>query len=234
MHLMLGAIILWASFVLTGPAMAQLSASPPLPAAQSAAGKSLVAQAQAALEAKRWPDAEVALKQLAVTEPRWEYLAALGDAQINAGHYEESIASYQHGIDLGQKIAGSAALARLYTQIGNDNLKLRNNDAAIAAYTKAAALDPHPGVAYFNLCATQYNLGNGESAIAACDKAIAADPSRADAYFIKGSLLVAESKMVGGKVVAPAGTKEALQKYLALAPHGAHAQDVGQMLDYLK
>ena len=171
---------------------------------------------------------------MAATEPRWEYFAALGDAQINAGHYEDSIASYQHGIDLGQKIAGSAAIARMYTQIGNDNLKLRKNDAAIAAYTKAAALDPNPGVAYFNLCATQYNLGNAESATVACDKAIAADPSRADAYFIKGSLLVAESKMVGDTVVAPAGTKEALQKYLALAPNGPHAQDVKQMLDYLK
>jgi tetratricopeptide (TPR) repeat protein len=234
MRLIPVAIILLASFGLTGPAMAQLAASPPLPAAQSAAGKSLVAQAQAALEAKRWPDAEAVLKQLAATEPRWEYFAALGDAQINAGHYEDSIASYQHGIDLGQKIAGSAAIARMYTQIGNDNLKLRKNDAAIAAYTKAAALDPNPGVAYFNLCATQYNVGNTEGAIAACDKAIAADPSRADAYFIKGSLLVGESKMVGDKVVARAGTKEALQKYLALAPNGPHAQDVKQMLDYLK
>ena len=33
--------------------------------------------------------------------------------------------------------------------------------------------------------------------------------------------------------VAPAGTIEALKKYLELAPDGAHSGDVHQMLDYL-
>jgi len=111
---------------------------------------------------------------------------------------------------------------------------VRNNRAAISLFSKAAALDPKPAVAYFNLCATQYNIGEVAGALVACDKAIAADPRKADAYFIKGSLLVAESKQVGGKTVAPAGTKEALQKYLELQPNGAHARDVEAMLEYLK
>jgi hypothetical protein len=35
------------------------------------------------------------------------------------------------------------------------------------------------------------------------------------------------------KYVVPAGTVEALRMYLKLAPTGAHATDVQQMLDYV-
>lgn len=229
----LSTFVLLVGLTLPVPALAQ-SASAPLPAAQSANGGPLVAKAQAAFDAKLWPDAEALLKQLSVAEPRWEYFAALGTAQINEGHYEDSIASYQRAIDLAPNSADPASIARIYTSTGNDNLKLRNNNAAIASYTKAAALDPNPGLAYFNLCAIQYNTGNTAGAMSACDKSIAADPTRPNAYFIKGSLGIADSKKVGNKIVAPAGTQEALQKYLALAPDGPHAQDVKEMLDYLK
>src|SRR5262249_36338377 len=102
---------------------------------------------------------------------------------------------------------------------------------AIAAFTKAAALDPNPGTAYFNLCATQYNTGNTDGALAACDKAIAADPNMANAYFIKGSLMMGSSTMdKGGKLEAPAGTADAMNKYLSLDPNGAHAGEVKEML----
>jgi hypothetical protein len=36
-----------------------------------------------------------------------------------------------------------------------------------------------------------------------------------------------------GKTLAPAGTVEALKKYLQLAPNGGHVADVKQMLDCL-
>jgi hypothetical protein len=95
-------------------------------------------------------------------------------------------------------------------------------------------LDPNPATAYFNLCATQYNAGNVGGALTACDKAIAADPSKADAYFIKGSLLIGESKTdSSGKVIAPAGAAEALKRYLELAPNGPHASDVKQLLSFI-
>jgi tetratricopeptide (TPR) repeat protein len=95
-------------------------------------------------------------------------------------------------------------------------------------------MDPNPGTAYFNLCATQYNSGNTQGALASCDKAIAADPNRPDSYFIKGSLLMGDSKQgKDGKLEAPAGTAEALNKYLELAPDGPHANDVKQMLAFI-
>jgi tetratricopeptide (TPR) repeat protein len=124
-----------------------------------------------------------------------------------------------------------AAVAQMLTNEGNAYLKLKKNDKAVESYTKAAAMDPNPGTAYFNLCATQYNSGNTQGALAACDKAIQADPNRADAYFIKGSLMLGDSKQdKEGKLQAPPGTSEALNKYLELAPDGPHAADVKAML----
>ena len=230
----LSAIALLASLALA--ATAQICAATPLPAAQGENQNALVAKAQAALDAKQWPDAEAALKQLSSSEPRWEYFEALGAAQFNQGHYADSLNSYQRAIDLAGKSASPAAIGQMYTTIGNANLKLKKNDAAIAAYNKAAALSPNPAVAYFNLCATMFNMGQpAAKTVAYCDKAIAADPKKADAYFIKGSSLYGEGALdKSNKFVPPPGSVDALKQYLVLAPGGPHVQDVKAMLDALK
>jgi tetratricopeptide (TPR) repeat protein len=217
-------------------ATAQICVGAPLPAAQGENQSALVAKAQAALDAKQWPDAEAALKQLLASEPRWEYSQALGVAQSNQGRYADSLDSYQRAIELAGNNASPAAIAPIYVAIGNANLKLKKNDAAIAAYTKAAALDPNPAVAYFNLCAVMFNMGQpAAKTVVFCDKAIAADPKKADAYFVKGSSLYGEGAVdKSNKFVVPPGTVEALKQYLVLAPGGPHTQDVKAMLDGLK
>jgi tetratricopeptide (TPR) repeat protein len=200
----------------------------------------LIKQAMDAMTAKNWQAAVAPLQQLIADEPNnWEYHSSMGDVQLNLGAYEPAIAAYEKGIGLanagpGDPAKKKAAIGRMLTQEGNAYLKLRKNKEAVAAYSKAASLDPNPGTAYFNLCATQYNIGNVEGALGACDKAIAADPKKADAYFIKGSLLIAESKTdSSGKVTAPPGAAQALKKYLELAPNGAHAKDVKEMLGFI-
>ena len=179
----------------------------------------------------------LALPALAQTAaPRWDSVEALGNTQMSQGHYADAIASYQRAIALAQKDAGPAAIGRMYTSIGNANLKLRKNADAIAAYSKAAAIDPHPAVAYFNLCAVLYNMGQTTAkTIAVCDKAIAADPKKADAYFIKGSAMFGNATIgKDNKPIVPPGTLETLKQYLVLAPNGPHANDVKQMLDFVK
>ena len=230
----LSAIALLASLALA--ATAQICAATPLPAAQGENQNALVAKAQAALDAKQWPDAEAALKQLSASEPRWEYFEALGAAQFNQGHYADSLNSYQRAIDLAGKSASPAAIGQMYTTIGNASLKLKKNDAAIAAYNKAAALSPNPAVAYFNLCATMFNMGQpAAKTVPACDKAIAADPKKADAYFVKGSSLYGEGAVdKSNKYIVPPSAVAALKQYLVLAPDGPHVQDVKAMLDALK
>ena len=229
-------ILLLAVFAFAMPALAQMHYPEGLPQAQSANGKLLVAKALTALDAKQWKEAEAAFKQLVSAEPRWEYADALGAMQGNQGHYQDALASYQRALDLAQGSAAPAAIAGIHISVGNANLKLKQNDAALAAYGKAATLDPHPAAAYFNLCATLYNLGRtGAEGVAACDKAIAADPKKTDAFFVKGSMLFGDSKIdKNNRIVVPPGTVEALKQYLALAPTGSHASDVNQMLDALK
>ena len=209
----------------------------------------LINQATAAMNAKKWEDAEPVLKQMvALDATRWQFFQALGDTESNLNKYDEAVDNYGKGIEIAQGIISGTTpanpknpdtdpvkaktgIGQMLTAQGNAYLKLKKNPEAIAAYTKAAEISPTPAVAYFNLCATQYNTGNTEGALAACDKAIAADPTKADAYFIKGSLMMGAGKMdAQGKYIPPDGTAEALNKYLELAPDGAHAKDVKDML----
>jgi tetratricopeptide (TPR) repeat protein len=228
MKLMVAALIVVAG-------LADAPAQGPRPAAENA----LIDKANAALTARQWQDAENLLKQLIAMAPaRWEYHSGLGDAQGNQGRYQEAVASYDKGIALAEKDQGGAdaakakaGLAAMLTAKGNMQIKLKNFPAAIAAFERAAPLSANPGVAYFNICATLYNMGQTKGVVAACDKAIAADPNKADAYFIKGSVLVAEGTMdKSGKIVVAPACLQALRKYLALAPNGGHAADVKEML----
>jgi tetratricopeptide (TPR) repeat protein len=197
---------------------------------------------------QNWNDASTALKQMVTADPtHWEYFQALGGSEYSLQQYQESVDSYDKGIQVAQAtVAGNgpknggaasdpakakAGIGQMLTAQGNSYLKLNKQKEAIASFTKAAEMDPNPGNAYFNLCATQYNTGNTDGALAACDKAIAADPNRAEAYFIKGSLMMGSSSMdKQGKLQAPPGTAEALNKYLEIDPSGSHAGDVKEML----
>jgi tetratricopeptide (TPR) repeat protein len=203
----------------------------------------IITQASADMQAKNWAQAVVGFKQLIEMDPnQYDFYASLGAAQLNLGQYEDALRTLDKGIELAQKPAGprqdpakaKAALSQMLTNEGNCYLKLGKSDAAIARFEKAAALAPNPGMAYFNLCATQYNMGKMDAAVAACEKSIAADPTRADAYFIRGSALYGNGSLdKQNKFIVPPGTVEALNKYLELAPNGGHAADVKAMLEAL-
>lgn len=212
----------------------------------------LIAQYNAAMTAKDWQGAITPLQAMIAADPnRWDYIQALGNMQSNAEQYEDAVQSYEKGIQVAQGYASGATpknpkepmtdpakakagVGQMLTSEGNAYIKLKKTPEAVAAFTKAAEMDPNPGVAFFNLCATQYNVGNMEGAAAACDKAIQADPTKADAYFIKGSALYGNGKLdANNKYVVPPGTTDALKKYLELAPDGGHANDVKAMLEAL-
>jgi tetratricopeptide (TPR) repeat protein len=205
----------------------------------------LITRAVNAMNAKDFQSAVSPLQQLIQMEPnRYEFYQSLGDAQLNLGHYDEAAAAYEKGISLAQNTPFDAKnpatdpaklkqrVATMLTNEGNAYLKLHKNREAVEAFTRAAALDPNPATAYFNLCATQFNAGDIDGALAACDKALQFDPNKADAWFIKGSLLLSESKTdAQGSMIAPPGTAEALRKYLELAPNGPHAADTIEMMN---
>lgn len=105
-------------------------------------------------------------------------------------------------------------------------------DEAQAELTKAAQLDvPNAGKYYFNLGAVYVNTGNIDPAVAAFKKAIDTDPNYSEAYYQYGISLMGKASVdSAGKATAPAGTAEAFQKYLELAPNGPNAATAKEML----
>jgi len=128
-------------------------------------------------------------------------------------------------------IAIKGSEAAYHNNLGQAYANLGKTDDAMNEYTAAATLDPaNAGLYYFNLGATLTNLQKLDEANAAFDKAIAADPNRADAYYWKGVNLLNKATLKDNKIVAPPGTAENLNKYLALAPNGRHAESAKELL----
>ena len=109
--------------------------------------------------------------------------------------------------------------------------KSGQTDKAVQEYAAAAQADPtNAGTYYYNEGAVFTNTGKIDEAVAAFDKAIELDPKRADAYYWKGVDLIGKATMKDNKMVAPAGTAEAFNKYLELQPSGKYADAAKQML----
>jgi tetratricopeptide (TPR) repeat protein len=103
--------------------------------------------------------------------------------------------------------------------------KAKKFDQAQEELNKAAQLDPtQAGRYYYNLGAVYINSGQSAPAEAAFKKAIEVNPDYADAQYQYASALSAKlTSTSDGKVVAPPGMKDALEKYLQLAPTGQYA-----------
>lgn len=131
--------------------------------------------------------------------------------------------------------ADNENLAKYYGNLGSAAARLGKSDEATQDFQKAADLNPaKAGNYYYNLGIVLHNAEKSDedrkAAASAFDKAIVADPTNAEAYYLKGTDLFGLSKENAGKIIAPEGTAEALQKYLELKPEGAHATDVKAML----
>jgi tetratricopeptide (TPR) repeat protein len=218
-----------------------------------------LAAAKTAADAKDFDSAVKTLTEATQMDPSKDLLwAKLGDYTLSSAamqtdsaaktkNYEDAISDYQKALDIKQKTIdadpikktqdASKVLASYYNNLGKAAASDGKTDDAVKAYNQAAQLDPgSAGMYYFNLggTLTNANLKNDpamrKAAVEAFDKAIAADPNKADAYYWKGTNLIGEATLQGDKMVAPAGTAEAFQKYLDLAPTGAHAEEAKSML----
>jgi len=111
--------------------------------------------------------------------------------------------------------------------------KNKKFEEAQTELTKAAQLDPQQaGKYYFNLGAVYVNTGQNDPAAEAFKKALELDPNYAEAYYQLGLTLFAKATTTAdGKIVPPAGTAEAFNKYLEVAPTGPNADSAKAMLE---
>jgi tetratricopeptide (TPR) repeat protein len=195
------------------------------------------------MQARDWSRAVTTAQQLVEQKATSLNLKLLANAQLYSGSAEDALATYSRALEAAQqeKPANDQpmgnwkdGLSQIYIGKGNALLKLKRTPEAIEAYNQSAVLASNAGLAYFNLCAMLYNNGNTKDSATACRKCVQADPTRANAWFILGSDLFADLPVTAqGKVQASSETREALEKYLALAPDGPHAADVKAMLQML-
>src|SRR5215471_18840860 len=113
--------------------------------------------------------------------------------------------------------------------------KAKKIEEAKAELTKAAQLDPtQAGKYYYNLGAVLVNTGQTAASEDFFKKAIEADPNYADAQFQYATALSAKlTTGADGKVNAPPGMQEALNKYLELQPGGQFAEAAKGMLQMI-
>jgi tetratricopeptide (TPR) repeat protein len=113
--------------------------------------------------------------------------------------------------------------------------KAKKFDEAQAELNKAAQLDPpQAGRYYYNLGAVFVNNGQAAAAEVAFKKSIETNPDYADAQFQYATALSAKlATGADGKVVAPDGMKDALEKYLSLEPTGQFADAAKSMLQMI-
>jgi len=193
-----------------------------------------------ALQDKDWQAATAAAQKLVDIRSSAENLDQLANAQIYSNAPQDAITTTDRALEAEERekpAAGQPDAAwkeqksKIYLSRGNAYLKLRRNSEAIDAYNQSAALSASPGQPYFNICATLYNIGDTQNGLPACRKSVQVDPTRANAWFVLGSILFADAPIDGkGGVSISPETRQALQKYLELAPDGPHADDVKAML----
>ena len=192
-----------------------------------------------ALEAKAWDTAveslvkatELDAKQSAVWSSLAEAYSGLAASKPadSAANYQKAYDAYAKAIELAPTDAG------LYNNYALALARGKKIDDAKTNLAKAAELDP-PGAGkyYYNLGALLVNSGQNDAAADQFKKAIDADPTYADAQYQYGLTLAGKATTdASGKIVAPPGAVEALQKYLSLKPDGPYAASAKEMIAQL-
>lgn len=166
----------------------------------------------------------------------WGNLAEADIALANTKTGDEQTAVLNKGLEAFQKaIALKPDDPAYHNNYALALAKAKKYDEAQAELNKAATLDPPNAFKYYyNLGAVLVNTGQTAAAEGAFKKAIEVNPDYADAQFQYATALSGKlATGADGKVVAPPGMKEALEKYLQLQPQGQFAEAAKSMLQMI-
>ena len=159
--------------------------------------------------------------------------AKLGEAYDTANRNVEAAEAYQQAINAKPDVPG------YYNNLGNVLARAGKIDAAKAAYTKSAELDPaNAATAWRNFGISLYNANRLGDAVEPLQKSADLDPKNPQTWYLLGASLVYKmtTKKVGDKEMvqfAP-GTIEAYQKAVELDPNGQWGQQAKQGLEQLQ
>ena len=173
-------------------------------------------------------------------------LSNLAIAQNLAGHYDDSVASYQKAIDMnpqpGYYVGLSQATANSAAALTDPAAISAKITDAGADCDKAAALETPPNPAndarcWKNIGIVLTNKGDLKDAVAPLLKATTADPKDAQGWYLLGSAYTGliDTKEEGNKItyIIPPGTADAYQKCIDVDPNGPNAAQCKTMLDSL-
>jgi tetratricopeptide (TPR) repeat protein len=200
---------------------------------QEASRKALMdsyGQGKEALDNKKYDEAIASLTKASTLDPKqtavWTSLAqayvGLAQSQKSAeasATLQKADEAFNKAIELAPSDAGNYNNYALALAAGG------KVDEAKEKLAKAIEIDPTgAGKYHYNLGAFLMNAGKSDDATEEFRKGIQADPNYAESYFYLGSMLAGKSTTdPSGKMVPPAGTIDALQKYLQLKPDGPNA-----------
>lgn len=188
-------------------------------------------------DAKDWPTAITNFEKASQLDPKQNVVwGRLGDSYV-------ALAKTKTGADQDDLLNKAVGAYQKAIELKPEAPEYHNNFAlalaaqkkfadAQAELQKAAQLDPaNGGKYYFNLGAVLVNTGQLDPAAEAFKKATELDPNYADAYYQYGICLMGKATMGSdGKMVPVAGTAEAFNQYLGLAPNGKDAETAKAML----
>ncbi len=205
--------------------------------AQREAVNGLYNDGKIALAARQYDVAIENFTKAAAIEPRqpliwsslgeaYSGLAAKSPSDERKENYNQAIDAYKKAIALKPDDAG------MYNDYAVVLASSGKFDDAKASLAKAIELDPaHLGQFHFNMAAILANSGQIDAALDEFRLSIAADPGNANAHYQYGATLFGKGTLnAAGKMVAPAGTAEELQKSLDLQPDGPNAAAAKELM----
>jgi tetratricopeptide (TPR) repeat protein len=192
-----------------------------------------------ALDAKQYDQAiEGFSKAVAIDDKQVAIWSGLADAYVASAQQKPAEAEplYQKGFDAFKKaIELKPDDAAYYNNYALALAKDKKIDEAKLNLDKAAQLDP-PGAGkyFYNMGALLVNSNQNDAAGEEFKKAIEKDPNYADAQYQYGVFLASKATAdASGKIQAPPGTIDALQKYLELKPDGPMAESAKELVAQL-
>jgi tetratricopeptide (TPR) repeat protein len=205
----------------------------------------------AEIKTAKYADAEtIMLKDTGLRPGESVLWAQLGQAQKGLKKYDEAGASFKKVLDLEAQSKKPNLQAQGAADEGLGEIAARQGkiDDANAAYDAAAKVNPpqapmylkNEAVIFFQAAQTNGDAKIITAQVAAAEKAIASstdpkNPNLALLYYLKGQGLISAPGGVTEdpkthKLIPPAGSIEAFQTYLELAPTGQFSTDVKGIL----